>query len=914
MASHSKSLTARVLFWLAGAIYDHRGWFLWPQLALVALSIWFTVEKLEFHTSRDNLVGADRPYRKVFHAFKKEFPVQDAIVVVVESADLDKNRQFVERLGARMERETNLLAGTFYKGDLKLLGPKALLFLPEAGLKDLQKTLLEYQPFLQQFTRATNLVTLFDLINTQIRTAKEENNVQNRSLVKALPALEKIVNEADDGLGRLGRPPAPGVNALFEGGKEAELKMYITFTNGHIFLITAQAKAESLNKAAVTRLRELIEETKLEVSGLNVGLTGEPVLEVDEMAQSQVDSTLATVVSLIAVALIFIYGYNETGRPLKATACLLVGLAYTMGYTTLAVGHLNILTIMFLPILIGLAIDFGVHLVTRYEEELWHGATERQALETSLVFTGTGIFTGALTTAAAFFAMGLTDFKGIREMGIICGGGLLACLVPMLTLLPVLILRGRQNVLDHELAPKLDRQAAFENSSRARIENVWLNRPRTTIAVVLAITGLSVWSGRRVAFDYNLLNMQSAGLPAVIFQDKLIHSSDRSVLYGAVVATNLTQATNLIHQITNLSTVASIDSMAGFFAADQREKLRTLGDIKQIAAGIAFPQADTALVNTTELDRSLFSTHGYLGLIAQKVQENDPALYTNVVGLREAISRLRHRMLVEDKNAVSNKLAVFQQGLFGDVRQTFVAIRDQDNSGPLAPDDLPPVLRHRFVGVSGKHLIQVYPKKNIWNREAQQEFIADLQKIDPNVTGTPVQLLEYTGLLKSSYEEAALYSLAAIAFMVLVHFRRLSCIVLALLPVGLGYLWMVGLMGVCRVSFNPANIMTLPLIVGVGVTNGIHILNRFAEEEHPSILALSTGKAIIVSALTTIAGFGSLILAKHQGIASLGFIMGVGTATCMIAALTFLPAVLNLLSKRGWKIRKSEPAAAVPSN
>ena len=182
MASSSQSITARVLKWLADAIYDHRGWFLWPQLVLVAFSIWFTAFspwKLEFHTSRDNLVGAERPYRKIFHAFKKEFPVQDAIVVVVESGDLDKNRQFVERLGARMEHETNLLAGTFYKGDLKLLGRKALLFAPEEGLKELQKTLLDYEPFLKQFTRATNLVALFDLINTQIRTAKEEDNVQN---------------------------------------------------------------------------------------------------------------------------------------------------------------------------------------------------------------------------------------------------------------------------------------------------------------------------------------------------------------------------------------------------------------------------------------------------------------------------------------------------------------------------------------------------------------------------------------------------------------------------------------------------------------------------------------------------------------------------------------------------------------
>src|SRR5436305_14922148 len=214
-----------------------------------------------------------------------------------------------------------------------------------------------------------------------------------------------------------------------------------------------------MKERGVNRMHELIAETQFEVPGVNVGLTGEPVLEVDEMNQSEKDTARATIVSLIAVALIFIYGYNETGRPIKATLCLLVGLGYTMGFTTLTVGHLNILTITFVPILIGLAIDFGVHLITRYEEELRRGRSEKYALEKAIVYTGMGIFTGAFTTAGAFFAMAATDFKGIREMGIICGGGMLVCLVPLMTMLPVLLLRGRQNVLDHDVAPVLPQQS-----------------------------------------------------------------------------------------------------------------------------------------------------------------------------------------------------------------------------------------------------------------------------------------------------------------------------------------------------------------------------------------------------------------------------------------------------------------------
>ena len=191
---------------------------------------------------------------------------------------------------------------------------------------------------------------------------------------------------------------------------------------------------------AIDRMRELIAETKAEVPGVNVGLTGEPVLDYDQMAQSQEDTGVASIVSLVICAFIFIYGYNETGRPMKALICLVFGLVYTLAFATLTIGHLNVLTITFLPMLIGLAIDFGIHLITRYEEELRHGKTTGEAMNKAMVFTGQGIFMGALTTAGAFLAMAFTNFKGIREMGIICGGGLMICLVPMLTMLPVVAL------------------------------------------------------------------------------------------------------------------------------------------------------------------------------------------------------------------------------------------------------------------------------------------------------------------------------------------------------------------------------------------------------------------------------------------------------------------------------------------
>ena len=206
-----------------------------------------------------------------------------------------------------------------------------------------------------------------------------------------------------------------------------------------------------------------------------------------------------------------------------------------------------------------------------------------------------------------------------------------------------------------------------------------------------------------------------------------------------------------------------------------------------------------------------------------------------------------------------------------------------------------------------KLLLQVYPKKDVWQRKNQEEFVKQVQSVAPNVTGEPVELYYYIELLKDSYVQAAYYSLGAIVIMVFLHFRTLSSVVLALLPVAIGSVWLGGIMGWARIPFNPANIMTLPLVIGIGVTNGIHILNRFAEERTPGILARSTGKAVLVSGLTAIAGFGSLTIAKHNGIHSLGVIMSIGIGTCMIAGLTFVPALLNLFCR--WLPLMKKPGA-----
>jgi len=900
MTAFSDTVFARLLRRLARVVCKHPRWFVYPQILLSLAGVLYALAWLELDMNRSHLLGVNLRQQRVYQKYRKEFPREDELVVVVQSGRRERNRQFIERLAARVASETNLFAGLFYKGDLATFGPKALLLVPTQDLEEMHRILHECRPLIQTFTQAANFDSLFGLVNKQFRTAPAAGPAAAESLVQRIPFLQRLIEQARQSLTRMGMPPSPGVETLFAGGEKAEESIYFAFNQGRVYLLTVEPKSEALMPKAIEELRRLISVTQFEAPGVNVGLTGEPVLEYDEMRQTGRDSMVASVVALVLGSVIFVVAYRQVWRPFKAALCLLLGLGYSLGFATLAIGHLNILTITFAPMLIGLAMDFGIHFISRYEEEMRNRRPETEATERATALTGQGIISGGVTMAAAFLAMALTDFRGIQEMGIIAGCGVLLCLIPMMTCLPLLLRRGRQNLLDHQMGPTHQR--------RLEIEILWLRHPVLVVGATLLLCAGAAFQFPRVHFDYDLLHLQSQALPSVIYEKTLIEATGieatgSSSLHSEVVADSAAQAREYEKRIKRLPSVALVRSAAGYITEDQDRKLKLIRAIKDDLAGIQFAPMDQSPVELEALSATLYSLTGYLRLGALLVRGTDPALARQLGSLEGAIAELRVVML-SGQPQIRLQLTRFQQAFFTDLHQTFEAIKSQDTTEPLRSRDLPQTLRQRFIGVTGKYLLQVYAKKDLWHHENQREFLQELELVVPpdRVTGTPSQIYQYTTLLKNSYEHAAVYALIAITLAVWFQFRSLVAVALTLLPVVIGTTWLLGLMGLAGIPFNPANIMTLPLVVGIGVTNGIQILNRFAEEQEPSILAKSTGKAVLVSGLTASAGFGSLMLANHQGIKSLGEVMAAGIAACTLATLMVLPALLRLLMHWGWTL------------
>jgi hopanoid biosynthesis associated RND transporter like protein HpnN len=872
-------------------------------LALMAASLLYTVGYLKFDTDRNNLLNADEPIQRIFRKFRVEFPYPDDMVVMVEGGTPARREAFVDELAERLRREPDVFDYVFPRVELGPLSSRALYLMPLEDLKHLVAELREARPILAALSSGQGMGALME------EFARQAPAGETSRLVRVLPFLNQVLAELLDSLrtrGR-GRYSSPWTRLLFapEGGQAPpelsaldETAVYHTFGQGRIHLLLVKpARLEesfSPSEKAVRRLRQILVEVRRNYPDLLVGLTGEPVLETDEMMSSQSDAVRSSVWSLLLVTLLFAFAFREMLRPLMAIFSLVVGIGWTMGFTTLTVGHLNVLTVTFVSILVGLGVDFGVHYVYRYEEERGKGRPPREALGVVLRGTGVENFTGAVSTAIAFYAICFTRFRGVVELGWIAGTGVLLSFVAMTTMLPALL----------SLHERKERPVQARSQGvpwLAWLEERWLGHAGWVLGAGALFTLWCALQIPRVYFDYNLLNLQSQSLESVRSELHLIRSSERSVLFAVAVAADSRQAEELTRRFQALPTVSTVESVAPLVPSDVEKKTPYVREVQKIMAGVEVPRAPRA-----SGARSLMSmAGGFLELdrlfreaYPELMRHPDPAVRRQAQRFRDTLNQLFSTLETMGPGPIEDGLNAFQKHFFADLASIVKFLKAQKAEPPGSVMELPENLRVRGVGETGKILLRIYPKDNVWEREALRQFVAQVRSVDPEAIGSPVMMYYYVEELRRAYDLSGYYAFAAICLLLLVHFRSLKTTALALLPKVLGVVWMLGIMVAFNVPFNPANFMGIPLILGIGLVFGVHVVHRFLEESHVSLFGHSTGPAIALCALTTMAGFGTLMLGEHYGIYTLGFVMTVGVGANLITSVVVLPALLKVLPKK----------------
>ena len=901
------------------ALAIRRPWALVIAAGLAALlSLWVAATRLEFRFGHTDLVSASDRYRQLDERDRREFEeVPGRVVVVVRVNDPDQAKAFAAALAAKWADDPKI-ERVLYRIDLAPLKAKALWYLSPADLAALHERLAVHQERFVALAGASTLDDLLARLNREVTGAligrvftgflDEDEEQQAPPDLTLVLSLLREMNRWLDGARTY---QSPWMAALGGTTPLPSPDGFLWSDDQRLLFVLADPRRDTTEfnrfATAVDGIRADIRDLQRSHPGIEVGLTGRAVIEADEMAVAQRDMALATIVAVLGVAALFVAFFRGLVRPALATITLVLGVCWSLGGTTLTIGHLNILTIVFMPMLVGLG-DHSIHFIARFEEERRAGRSLREGLERTLAGTGMGIVAATGTTAVAFAMLLLTGFKGLMELGVMSASGILLTAGATLTVLPALLVLGERR------QPTPQRQEA----TRARTAGAgwFLRHPRATLAASGLLVALSLVGLRGVRFDFGLLQLQAQETEAVVWAQRVAEHTKRSVLFDEVVASSLQEVRTKVAALRALPSVAEVDSIVSVLPDSPVQKRDLIRELQPLVAALPVPVATPGAVDLPALQAALER-------IRFKMVEGDT---TGLTPAEERSRRERHeaRDLIEKALQAAGRLEAasarealsrFQSELFRDLAETLRTLKQAPDGGPVSIEDLPPEIRARYVGRSGQYRLFVYPAENVWEFGPLTRFVTDVQSVDPDARGTTTTTFEYLRVLKEGYTRAALYAVIAVAVLALLVFRGVVPGLLALVPLTLGAVWTLGLMGWLGVPLNAANLLLLPLMVGIGIDNGVYLVHRFREApdgaDGPEPLAPSAAKAITLASLTNIVGFGSLMLSSHRGIFSLGLVVAVGVVCLWLASVTTLPSLLALLGRSRLADRVPLPTLSV---
>ncbi|MBW2147513.1 MAG: MMPL family transporter [Deltaproteobacteria bacterium] len=902
----------RVLRKIFIAVTGHPFLTLFIALTLAALSIFYTVRNLDFLTSQKDLIS---PHNRLIRLSEQmdQFEDLDTFVVAIENRDNSRSLKFLHTLVSQLEKDDENYIQVFYRVDPKPFRPWVLLYLDKKDLVTLRDNIQEHRGFIENLVQSPGLTDFFRGVNHEMASEMvgelftgflNETPSESDKEPLDLGFLIRVLRELRDWLDGDASYTSPWESFFTEKSwdHDSEEGYFWTENKRYLLLFVTPRKIDKsfVNaQHSLQALRKAIARVQAGFPHIEVGVTGQEALNEDEMGVAFHDMSLATVLSLFGLMGLLVLFWRGFRRPLLEIIELLIALSLTFGLTTLFIGHLNILSVTFAPLLLGLGIDYGIHWFARYqEEEQLRAATKREAIQTTMVKLGPGILLAGFTAALSFFPLVLTGFRGLVELGIITSMGMLMTTATTLCVLPALAL-------------------IFDKSSHrtgtllppARVKHLLKLNNRWAIAILIPATiglGLSLWGAGKVTFDLNMLRLQSKGAESVIWEKKLLEGSERSSMYGAVLARSLEEVQKKTTALEVLPTVSEVQSIINLLPQDQEDKIDFLRQMKPLLIRVGSPRSPDGSVNLSELDKTL-------GRIRFKMLDSSKSqwgvskpLETQMIQVRDLIDQLRHRFHSMERPRLSDALHAFERALIQDLNDKVDILRTNVNAAPMQLEDLPKPLLQRFVSKDRHYLIRVFPSQDIWDPVLLGRFVRDLRSVDPDVIGDPVTLYVFTKAFRDAAIKAAMYAVVFIFTLMLLTFRNLIHAFMVMMPLVVGTAWTMGLMRFLGVDFNLANSIFLPLIVGAGVEYGIIIIDRWRQHEGGDTgnvtLPFSTAKGVILAGLTTTVGFGSLAISDHQGIHSLGLLAMVGSLCILAAAILFLPAFMQLMtnfSERG---------------
>jgi len=863
MNTSSNSKVDKFLCWWGESILRFPWVLIIISLVITAASLYYTINNLGINTNSSEMLSNDLPYQQNRLRIEAEFP-QDAgvIILVVDGQTPEQTTQAAVLLEQRLKQQPESFSSVYIPTENDFFSQQALLFLEQDELDALSTKLINAQPFIGYLSHHYHLEGLFEIITKALEQKDQSLPMDLDSLLLAIN--DSITHQLND------QPYQVSWQKLLAANKlNSSSNRTLVLAKSILNFNEIMPAARSLESA-----RTIANRIMLDNPSVRIRMTGETALEHEELESVGDGSIFAGFVSLILVLASLWIGLRSIKLLFATFIVLILGLILTAGFATISIGHLNLISIAFAVLYIGLGVDFAIHICLHYRECRTQGMENRAAINDSIHTVGFSLFLCAITTSLGFLAFIPTDYSGVSELGVISAGGMIIGLIISLTLLPALLtVFSIKNI--KPMRP------SFNLGSLAEIPFKYATHIRI-VTVICAIFATGILS--QLVFDSNPINLRDPSSESVSTIKELLASQTDSPFALSALAPSYDNAEKLAKQLQQLPTVHEAIFLGNFVAEQQDEKLETIEELDLILGD-----------QLNSFSQNLTDTTPYQAIIALNTAITNALAKQTTLAPRATLEQLQNNLNLfteRYKETTESSAKTLEKNILGLLPYTMNRLQTSLAATPYQLADLPNYIQRNWLSQNGQYKVLITPAYDQNKLENLKQFVAEVQSAAPQSSGLPVADQASGTAVVNAFIEAFSGAIIAITLLLLLMLRKLRSTLLVIGPLLLAGLLTGATNVLLNNSFNFANIIALPLLMGMGVDSSIHIFHRLESglSGHKEILQSSTARGVFFSSLTTMCSFSSLAFTPHVGTASMGLLLAVGIFFTLVCTLIVLPA------------------------
>ena len=876
MNTHLSTLPRTAAAAIVTASVRHAWLVLVASIALTVFAGWYTVGHVAIDTDTSKMLDPDLPHMRASDALDAAFPrLPGDVVVYTESAHAGQAEDAADELARRLRVRSDIADAIAQPGGGEFFSRNGLLYLSTDELWDLSDRLTSAEPLLGALASNPSLAGLLDALSLGL-----QGELDDAQRIQLAAMFDKLSNTVE----AYGRGQAEAVHwrdELFADIGGAEPRRAFV-------LIDPALSGDSFRPTenAIAQLHTLLAQIAPAFADVQFRVTGSEAMDGEELVTVAQDAALTTSASFVAVALVLIWGLNAAGLVVAVLLTLACGLVWTAAFATIFVGSLNLISVCFAVLFIGMGVDFGIQYAMRYREELVTSPQRALALVGAAQGSGGALVLAAVGAAICFFAFVPTSYLGLAQLGVIAGFSMGVALIANLTVLPALL-----SLLPapRPLARRAQRAGQARSGGLALFVDRW-QRSIVVFALLAVVSGVLLLP--HIEFDLNPLNLKDPHSPAVEAWQRLATSANSSPYTADVLTASLDDAVKRAARLRELKEVDKAMTLVDYVPTEQSEKLEIIDGMRASSGALlagnvsaAAPSIDTEVAAIERLLARIAATEPTLG-------QGD--FRNSATRLTQAFGQLRSR-----SDWPQQSLPNVRALLLGDLPQAITRLRRLLQAGPVTLQDIPTDTAQRYVTADGRARIEIYPREDLNDNAAMRRFAAAVTAVEPQATGAPVELVAGSHAVIRACIEA---SVLALVLTIIMHIFVLTGVLDAVLiaaPLVLAMLLTVTTSVLWGIPLNFANIIALPLLIGLNNAYGAYLVIRrnHARDIH-HLLDTSTPRAVLFSGLTAVASFGTLAASKHPGMAGMGVLIALSLSYALICALLVLPALMAVLERR----------------